>query len=200
MGYCIRVLSPLDERVAFDALRSKLSSEYREASLSVEEGTEAEWEQLLLRHPDGSEIAVLERNAADGDALDEEVREFLDEIADCQPASSVEWLRNYLPTVRTIYAFQILSGVESEAGWQMLRTLKSSVWREASGILQADGEGFSNEDGYHILWQFSDGASGEWWMGVLDRGRWVHFKMDLGDQKQKAAFLQGTVPFGIQLA
>jgi hypothetical protein len=68
------------------------------------------------------------------------------------------------------------------------------------GIFQADGEGFSNEDGYHAVWQFSDRVSGPWWMGVLQDDRWVHFEMELGDASQRAAFLRGEVPAGAKLA
>ena len=36
------------------------------------------------------------------------------------------------------------------------------------GILKADGEGFSNEDGYPILWRFPEDAASAWIMAVLD--------------------------------
>ena len=39
---------------------------------------------------------------------------------------------------------------------------------DAGRILQADGEGLSNEDGYHNLWQFPEDAAGAWNMAVLD--------------------------------
>lgn len=199
VGYYIRVLSPADGVVPYSDLKRDLAAEHREAALSVEVGSDAEWDELLLSHSDGSEIAVVERNSG-GDLVAEEIKEFLEEISAYQPQSSVEWLRQYLPAVRTIYAFQILSGVRSSSGWEILGTLKSSVWRHASGILQADGEGFTNEEGYHILWQFADAVTGEWWMGVLEHARWIHFKMDLGDQDQRQAFFQGRVPLGAERA
>ncbi len=199
MGYYIRVLSPSADVAPYPALARDLSAEHPKAALSIEAGSDTEWNQLLLSREYGSEIAVVERNSGD-ELVTEEIEEFLEEIGDLQPLSSVEWLRQYLPTVRTIYAFQILSGVESHGGWEILGTLKSSVWRLASGIIQADGEGFTNEEGYHILWQFSGSVTGNWWMGVLERGRWIHFKMDLGDEAHRQAFFQGTVPPGVERA
>jgi hypothetical protein len=199
VGYYIRVLSPSDDVPAHSALEKDLRSEHSKAELSLEAGAGTKWDQLLLSHQDGSEIAVVERNFGD-DLVTEEIEEFLEEIGDCQPRSSVEWLRQYLPTVRTIYAFQVLAGVELDGGWEVLGTLKSSVWRRASGIIQADGEGFTNEAGYHILWQFADSVTGEWWMGVFEDGHWIHFKMDLGDQEQRQAFFRGTVPPGAERA
>ena len=64
----------------------------------------------------------------------------------------------------------------------------------ATRFSQADGEGFTNEEGYHIVWQFSDSVSGPWKMGVLQDGVWHHFTMDLGDPDHRAAFLEGSVP------
>jgi hypothetical protein len=167
--------------------------------LSIEDGSSDEWHQLLLHHSDGSEIAVIERHSSRSDSLSEEIDEFLDEIGDCQPTSSVEWLRTYLPRVRTIYSHQILSGVELNRGWDILADVKSSLWRHGGGIIQADGEGFTNEDGYHILWQFPDSVSGDWWMGVLQQGRWVHFKMNLADREQRQAYFNGDIPPRTQL-
>ena len=56
--------------------------------------------------------------------------------------------------MKVIYAFQLLSGTEVNDGWDGVHFLRGRIWRELGGILQADLEGFSNEDGYHILWQF----------------------------------------------
>jgi len=68
----------------------------------------------------------------------------------------------------------------------------------AGGIQQADGEGFSNEDGFHILWQFSEKATGSWWMAVLDEtGKWVTYPMDLGNEKHRKAFKEGRIPPGV---
>ena len=126
--------------------------------------------------------------------------EFIDEIADARPESAVQWLREFFPRVACIYAFQHLSGADQEAGFEMLSAVRTALWSSAPAILQADGEGFSNEDGYHILWQFSESVTGLWWMGVLKDGKWIHFEMDLGNKDQRHAFLAGQVPEGVQFA
>lgn len=66
--------------------------------------------------------------------------------------------------------------------------------------LQGDGEGFSNEDRYQIIGQFSDHATGTWWMGLLLSWKRVHFEMDLGNARQRAQFLAGTIPEGVKFA
>jgi hypothetical protein len=123
----------------------------------------------------------------------------MDEVSDCKPESAATWLRQYLPRVQVIYAFQLLSGTDVEDGWTPLHRLYNSVWEHAGGILQSDGEGFSNEDGHTILWQFSDDVAGKWNMGVLKDGRWVNFQMDLGNKRHRKAFLNGQVPDGAKV-
>ena len=76
-------------------------------------------------------------------------------------------------------------------GSNALHALRSKLWERGDAIIQADGEGFTNEEGYHIVWQFSDSVSGPWNMGVLQDGVWRHFSMDLGDPDHRAAFLKG---------
>ena len=92
MGYRIRVLSPSDEVVPHSALKADLVAEHPRATLSIEDGSDAQWEQLILRHPDGAEIAVVERNSNAGGLVNEEIDEFIEEVSSCQPQSSVDWL------------------------------------------------------------------------------------------------------------
>ena len=85
-------------------------------------------------------------------------------------------------------------------GWEILGSAKEAVLSSVGGVVQADNEGFSNEEGYHILWQFSDDVSGEWWMAVLNDGQWQKFKMDLGNPAHRAAFTAGEIPMGVERA
>lgn len=108
MGYYVRVLSPAVSRVPANDLSSLVQTSF----LRVEAGTSEEWEQLVLNHQDGREIALIERNeVVDGSLADQEIGEFIEEIGDWKPISAVAWLRNYLRQVKTVYAFQVLSGV-----------------------------------------------------------------------------------------
>ena len=130
----------------------------------------------------------------DGSVGQDEIADFLEDLRDCRPKSGVQWLENYLASVKTIYAFQHLQGAETVEGGNALHALRSALWERGDAIIQADGEGFTNEEGYHIVWQFSDSVSGPWNMGVLQDGVWHHFTMDLGDPDHRAAFLKGAVP------
>lgn len=195
MAYYSRVLSKDADFPSADELARLIHDKHPDFRLTVESGDEDEWESLLLSGIDEVEVAVLERNPVfEGSTGQDEVADFTEDIQDCKPESGVEWLSDYLAEVKTVYAFQHLQGADTEEGGNALHALRSALWERGDAIIQADGEGFTNEDGYHIVWQFSDSVSGPWNMGVYKDDLWHHFKMDLGDPEHRAAFLEGEVP------
>ena len=195
MAYYTRVLAKDEAFPPFDELARLIRDTHPDYKLAVENGDEEEWETLLLVGNDEVEVAVIERNpVSDGSTGQDEIADFLEEIQDCKPASGVYWLAEYLAEVKTVYAFQHLQGAETEEGSNALHALRSALWERGDAIILADGEGFTNEEGYHIVWLFSDSVSGPWNMGVFQDGTWHHFKMDLGDPDHRAAFMNGEVP------
>lgn len=191
MGYYTRVLSKDAEFPSFDELAAFIKTAHPDYKLTIEEGTEEEWESLLLSGNDEVEVALLERNPV----YDEhDVSDLIEETRDCKPQTGVVWLHEFLAEVKNIYEFQHLQGSETEDGGNVLHALRSHLWERGEAILQADKEGFTNEEGFHIIWQFSDSVSGPWNMGVLQDGTWHHFKMDLGDPEHREAFLNGEMP------
>jgi hypothetical protein len=195
MAYYTRVLSKDEEFPLFVELSHIVRSEQPGFILTVEEGSPEDWESLLLAGVDGVEVAVIEREPVfDGSVGQDEIADMLEDLQDCRPKSGVQWLEDYLSSVKMIYAFQHLQGSETVDGSNALHALRSKLWERGDAILQADNEGFTNEEGYHIVWQFSDAVSGPWNMGVLQDGAWRHFSMDLGDPDHRAAFLKGSVP------
>ena len=124
----------------------------------------------------------------------DDVAEFIDETQDCKPESGVPWLHEFLADVKNVYDFQHLQGAETEDGGNALHALRSHLWERGDAILQADNEGFTNEEGFHIVWQFADTVSGAWNMAVLQDGTWHQFKMDLGDPDHRDAFFRGDIP------
>jgi len=195
MGYYIRVLGTNPDNIPLDRLREVA----RPAVLDVE-GDGEMWEQITMTHKSGAAIAAIEKNPViEGELGADELKEFIEEVAHYKPESAAAWLRQFLPTVKVIYAFQLLSGTGVDDGWTLLHRLYNAVWKHAGGILQSDGEGFSNEEGFTILWQFPEAATGEWNLAILQDGRWLHFEMDLGNQRHRDAFKRGEIPDGVKL-
>jgi hypothetical protein len=204
MAYYTRVLSKDYDFPSYEELARLIRDAHPDYRLTVESGDEEDWESLLLSGTDEVEVAVLERNPVEiGSVGQDEIADFLEDIQDCKPESGAAWLKDYLAEVKTVYTFQHLQGAETEEGGSVLHALRSALWERGDAIIQADNEGFTNEDGYHILWQFSDSISGPWNMGVYKDDLWYHFKMDLGDPGHREAFLAGEVPddlTGVQVA
>jgi hypothetical protein len=201
MGYYIRVLGKTNPTITVDKLTETLRSENLKASIEIDGGTPDNWTQVLVKDKDDRDMLLIERNEViDGGLGQEEIKEFKEEIIDCKPTSATKWLLDYFDKVKVIYSFQILSTVDNDDNWNIVGELKSKIWNETEGIIQADNEGFSNEEGYHILWQFSDSVTGPWHMAVKDStDNWVKFKMDLGDKKQRQEFFEGRIPKGSEL-
>ena len=195
MEYYTRVLSKDEGIPPFDELAQFICTQHPEYKLTIEEGTEEEWESLLLTGNDGFEVALIERHpVTEGSLGEDEIADFVEDLRDCRPESGVQWLEEYFTSVRTIYVFQHLQGSDTTDGGNALHALRSALWERGDAIIQADGEGFTNEEGYHIVWQFSESVSGPWNMAVLQDGTWHQFIMDLGDSDHRNAFLQGEVP------
>jgi len=199
MGYYTRVLSKRPECPPLGQVVAALAAEFPTAVLELETGEPTSWTGLLLSHADGTEIAAIERNAVgDGTLAQEEIAEFIESLGSARPRSAVSWLSDFLGAVSNIYAFQHVSGTGVARGDEILRCVSNYIWSLGEAIVQADGEGFTNEDGYHIIWDFSDQVAGPWWMAVLVNGRWVPFKMDLANRGHREAFLAGRVPAGVE--
>ncbi len=198
MADSMRVLARSEGIVPVSQLEQRLKRDGLPAKIEIREGAPMSWAQLLLKHRKGSDIALIERKPVEGDEPGaEEVERVRDEVGRCQPESTARWLEEYLDQVQCLYVFQLLGGAGEEGGWDAVHAVQWEIWTTLGGILHADGEGFSNEDGYHILWQFPEDVTGTLNMAVLDAAnRWVPFEMDLGDPAHRRAFLAGQVPEG----
>lgn len=197
MGYYIRVLGSQDPDIHIDELIQSLAADGLIAKFEFNPTEQAvKWTMLNILNADGEPLAQLERNPViEGELGQEELDEFKEDIQDYKPASAVKWLTNYFDKVKVIYAFQLLNAAFEDRNFEIISNIKTKIWNKTKGILQADNEGFSNEDGYHILWQFSDTVTGDWSCAVRNwLGKWDKFIMDLGDTTQRQEFQDGKVP------
>ena len=116
MAYYTRVMSKDEEFPSFEELAQTLRSGHPEFRLTIEEGDEDGWNTLLLSGIDEVEVALIERSGVDGSVGQDEVADLIEDMQDSRPKSGVQWLENYLSSVKTIYAFQHLQGSETEEG------------------------------------------------------------------------------------
>lgn len=198
MAYFVRVLSLSAEVPVVSALAKSIGR----GRLRVLEGDPEDWVRLELAHANKVPIAIIERNAvADGDLAVEELAEFDEELAEALPRSGAAWVRAFLPRVQTLYAIEVLDGAFADDGWWKIDAVRTALWKLGGGILQSDAEGFSNEAGHYIVWQFHDPESTPWEVALLQPGpngeQWVAFVIDLANPGHRSAFLRGEIPAGV---
>lgn len=197
MAYYIRVFGISNPNINIEELVSKLKTEKLTATFQYDKNEAAEnWSIIEVFNSKGNAICEIERNPVlIGELGKEELDEFKEYIKDYKPKSAVKWLNNYFDKIKVIYAFQLLDTAFKDENFEIVRSIKSTIWSKTGGILQADNEGFTNDNGYHILWQFSNNVTGKWNMSVKNIfGLWTNFQMDLGNQTQRKEFWDGKVP------
>lgn len=197
MAYFLRVLGKDPQCVPLYVLREALACSRLPFELRILQGPgDKAWDSIELGAR-GRTIAVITRlSLATPDWEARELTELFGEFGTMRPFSAASWLAEYLAGVRVVYRLEVLPGIDEISGWPALHLVEGAIWEWAGGILQSDGEGFTNENGYFVLWHFREDASGPGNMAVLEDGDWIEFEMDLGDVEQRAAFLEGRVPEG----
>ncbi len=193
MANHIRVLAESDQKAPLGEVRKILGPDFE---VIVEEGIEDDWSQLLLKHSDGPEIALLERDlVSPGELGEQQLQELSAEVEHAQPHRAVEWLKHYFSHVKIVYLLEPMSGANVKDGWSAISRTEAYLWRKFEGILQADNEGFTNREGHHVVWQFHGPQQGQLEAAVMDEtGQWTTFIMDTSDPEQVAAFQRGEVP------
>jgi len=202
MPYYIRILGSHDPDIHLDELSNALKLDGLSAKFELDPGEQpSKWTMVDVFNNDSEALAQIERNpVVDGELRQGELNEFRETIQDYKPTSAVLWLTNYFDTVKVIYAFQLLNAAFDDNNFAIIESIKTKIWNKTNGILQADNEGFSNLDGLHILWQFSDDVTGDWCCAVNNSsGAWDNFIMDLGDANQRKEFQNGDVPKNAKL-
>lgn len=166
--------------------------------------TPGDWREMTLYLDEGEAVVdVLKLTAGSpqfDEAIEETVRGLLDAPSPIKPEKAVRWLCQYMKKVQVIYNFTPLGALDSELGWELFDTVWSRVKKEIPGIVYCQGEGFTNESGAQITYEFTSGLSGYVKAAVLaddsEEGsdRWQEFLLDLASPEQKEAFEEGRVP------
>lgn len=199
MSYYIRILGTQNPDIHLDEIIEALDNEGLKVRLGILKSEKPEkWTYFELRNEKEEVLAVVERDVIkEGEIGKEELDEFKATILDFQPTTAARWLNDFFDHVKVIYAFRLMPIGMEDDNYPVITSTQSYIWQKVKGILQADEEGFSNEEGYHILWQFPDDVDGSWNCAVLNAGgKWENFSMDLADKNQQKAFKDGLVPAG----
>lgn len=204
MAYKMWYLTTSEERVPFHEFPDLVDGIGEAYSLTLTDGTDAEWVEFALAHlkgdhPIGDFKYIPVRPDILGDPGAQEIAWFLEEIEDCQPSCNVQWLQQFLPQVKVVYLWSLYSGTDIKDGWAPVRQIGDVYIDGEETAVYAELEGWSNTDGNHISWEFTGPVSGVRWMGLYLDGRWHRFQMDLADPVGQECFKQGVVPPGVKV-
>jgi hypothetical protein len=169
-------------------------------------GKPNDWRQIHVTYSDGSWSFDFERYSVAGVT---DIKKWTDDLdffrgwaGAVEPGVNAQWVQQYLTRVRMVYMFRC-SNSAPDSSLVLVREIIDSLRHDyenvggAGGLLYAELEGWSNEEGYHITWEFSDGVSGSWWMALRGNEGWRAFQMDLGNATHRKAFRAGKVPPGL---
>lgn len=190
MSYYVRLLTKSEEVVPFSEVKLQVA----EARLTS--GTETNWDEIEILQEEGRLLAVLERTPVSSDQGKTEIGEMMDKIRSASPANAREWIRRYLSGTKTIYRFQLYpDSITAKADWQALGRVQNLIKDTLTGIIQADNEGYYNENGDYILWQMYPGAGGTIPAATLnERGEWISFTLKIDDVRAVERFKEGILP------
>jgi len=202
MGQIVRILTKDEKYIPLSEIRNYLYLKNLKCMLKLEYGTETQWKEVSVQC-EGNEIFFIERDSIKDDAIaKKELKDFKKMLKKANPTSAADWLKDYLEQIEVVYAIEIFPEISDYTGWEILSSIQNYIFKHMdSAIIQSNNEGFTNEEGFHILWQFtSKNIHGKCYSAVLDRsGTWKPFVMDLSNEDQILDFQDGIVPNDVVL-
>jgi hypothetical protein len=72
----------------------------------------------------------------EGELGQQELEEFKEAIADCQPGFTAKWLANNFDKIKVIYAFQVLTAAFEDNNFEIINSVRTRIWNLTGGILR----------------------------------------------------------------
>ena len=120
MGYWMHVYSQTDKVMEVEAIREFFEDEDVTVTVYGDQ-TGPGWKQIVLAHSDDDQaIADVHLHVGDVSGY---VEAEIENVLQTEPACNAEWVAEFLRGVKTVYSFQILSGVDVSGGWEYVRDL-----------------------------------------------------------------------------
>ena len=190
MSYNVRLLTTSTKVIPFAKLMLDVES------VRLVSGMDTSWERIEIFNSEGNLISILERiSVSPGSPAETKLAELKWSAERSYPVNAREWIIQFLSKTKTIYNFQLLTDNITKDSWPVLGRAQNLLKDALTCIIQADNEGYYNENGDYILWQMYQDAAGKIPAAVLnENGEWIKFELRLNDEKAVEQFKQGTIP------
>ncbi len=151
--------------------------------------------QILIKKKQ-KDIAVIIELLPKKSKLDNyKLKKITADIQNKKPDVSSRWVKKYLEKTKVVYEFILTDNLNSDNDMELLSNTYMETWVFNRGIFQIKNEGFTNESGDLILWDYPFSAAGKRLAAIKSfTGRWKTFEMDLESPMQRKLFLKGKVP------
>ena len=167
---------------------------------SEEEDYPGSWTTLTLYLDNGEAVVEIEKYAEQDetlrDAIQDTVRMLLDDKNPVKPTSAVKWLCQFMSRVKVLYVFRPMQAINTEAGWELFNEVWTNLRETLHGIVHLDEEGFTNEHGAQITWEYPGDETGDLKVAVLnEKGQeWIEYTLNLANHEHRELFIAGKVP------
>ncbi|MBU6452224.1 MAG: hypothetical protein KGS72_10625 [Cyanobacteria bacterium REEB67] len=226
----MRFFGLIDEPISVDKVAGWLQKAMIDCEIESEEGEGEDnfpgcWSTLTLFLDDGEPVIEIEKYGFEEEnftaAIQDTVRLLLDDKKPVKPASAVKWLCQFMSKVKVLYEFRPMPAVKTEAGWELFNEVWTNMRDILRGIVHLEDEGFTNEQGAQITWEYPDAddvdasagsdaalhgtiaqAAGDAMteeklkVAVLDQNGqdWIEYMINLANQEQRLLFMAGKAP------
>jgi hypothetical protein len=190
-----------DTPISVDKIAGWLQTSFIDGEIeSEEEEYPGSWTTLTLYLDSGEPVVEIEKFSQQDetlvDAIQETVRLLLDDKNPVKPTSAVKWLCQFMSRVKVLYEFRPMQAINTNEGWKIFNEVWTNLRETLQGIVHLDDEGFTNEDGVQITWEYPGEETGDLKVAVLnEKGEeWIEYTMDLANQAHKELFMAGKAP------
>jgi hypothetical protein len=192
-------VTPADRSLTAQEFKERVASFSDDLTAEQVAGTPQDWREITVKDSRDWWWFNVERYPAvrGGERWDGDLEFFRSWLAIGKPEVNARWMEEYLNCVRTVYQFTCsISCPETNIDCvnHLVRALRNDGLR---GMLYAELEGWMNEFGAHITWEFRGNVSGDCLMAIRQPAGWVYFPIELSSPEQSEAFKSGLVPVGI---
>ncbi|MCB9480789.1 MAG: hypothetical protein H6681_05090 [Desulfobacteraceae bacterium] len=195
MNYQTRLFCQTQKLLTSDILRSGLGSEALAQNLLFETEKTDTHNQIIVKKNKLELIIIIELLPEKKEEDNIKLKSIIEYSEKKLPQKNMKWVKKYISKTKVFYEFIPLSQFESEEDWEILSIIQTEAWVNSRGIFQYIDEGFTNESGDLVLWDYPFSITGKRIAAVKDfTGRWKTFEMDLESINQRKSFFEGKVP------
>ncbi|MDY0132009.1 MAG: hypothetical protein RBR53_05000 [Desulforegulaceae bacterium] len=195
MSYLTRLFCPGKKRISAQALKKGIANEPLGKLLNFEDEKTNTNNQIIIRKKNLELLIIIELLPQENQEDKLKLKNIIEYSKTKLPGKNMKWVKKYISKSKYIYEFIPLFDFRTEKDFEILTLIQREAWVYSRGIFQFFGEGFTNESGDLVLWDYPFSITGKRFAAIKDfTKRWKTFEMTLESLSQRKYFFKGKVP------